>query len=276
MEASTSQTWPSRRAPGRSWIRGCVRDGRTLAHLLTAAFRRGTHQEYLEQFYRPQAEHYDSFRSRLLHGRDELFAALPFPDGGVWVDMGAGTCSTLLCLGDRVPRLGRFVAVDLADSLLAVGRRRCLTHGWQNVDFVHADASSATLPDGMAADVVTFSYSLTMIPDWRTALSRAHALLKPGGHLGVVDFYVARRRPAEGWARHSWLTRHGWPGWFAWSRVHLHPEHLPTLAGLFDPVSRIEGRASVPYLPGLRVPYYRFIGRKRAQAVQSWAGRPAM
>jgi S-adenosylmethionine-diacylgycerolhomoserine-N-methlytransferase len=271
MEASTSRTSRRREVRARSVVRAALRDGRTLAHLAAAAFLRGTHQEYLERFYRPQAPHYDAFRSRLLHGREELFGALPIPDGGVWVDVGAGTCSNLECLGDRVPRLGRVIAVDLAESLLAIGRRRCLALGWRNVEFVVADASSAALLDGVTADVVTFSYSLTMIPDWRAALARAHALLRPGGHIGVVDFYVSRRRPPTGWARHAWLTRRGWPAWFAWSRVRLHQEHLPTLAGLFEPASRDEGTAPVPYLPGLRVPYYRFIGQKPARA--NWSGQ---
>jgi S-adenosylmethionine-diacylgycerolhomoserine-N-methlytransferase len=270
MGASTSRTWPWRSVRARQWVVDRALDCRTLAQFASIPVRRSTHQQYLDRFYAPQAGHYDAFRSRLLHGREALFSALPVPQGGVWVDMGAGTCSSLLLLGDRLPLLDRFVAVDLADSLLTVGRNRCHARGWRNVEFVLADAASATLPDGLAADVVTFSYSLTMMPDWRSAITRAHTLLKPGGHIGVVDFYVARQHPLSGWAHHPWLTRHGWPRWFAWNRVRLHAEHLPTLAGLFDPVVRIETRAPVPYLPGLRVPCYRFIGRKSSR------GAPAL
>ena len=51
-----------------------------------------------------------------------------------------------------------------------------------------ADATRFRPPEG-AADVVTFSYSLTMIPDWFAALENAAAMLKPGGTIGVVDFY---------------------------------------------------------------------------------------
>ena len=262
MAASTLQTSPRPRNRAGLWARDRLHDGCTLLQLATGPFRRGTHEERLERFYRPQAEHYDQFRSRLLHGREELFAALPIRDGGVLVDLGAGTCASLEFLADRMPRLERFVAVDLADSLLAIGRDRCRTHGWRNVEFIRGDAASVTLPAGRAADVVTFSYSLTMMPDWRAAIDRAHALLAPGGVVGVVDFYVARQRPLPGWAEHSWLTRRGWPRWFALTQVCLHPEHLPTLASRFETVLRVESSAPVPYLPGPRVPCYRFIGRK--------------
>ena len=54
-------------------------------------------------------------------------------------------------------------------------------------------------------DVVTFSYSLTMIPNWFQALERAYAALKPGGMIGVVDFYISRKWPAPGMRRHSEL-----------------------------------------------------------------------
>ncbi len=35
---------------------------------------------------------------------------------------------------------------------------------------------------------IVFSYSLSMIPDWRTALDQALGCLPPGGELHIVDF----------------------------------------------------------------------------------------
>src|ERR671911_700620 len=64
-----------------------------------------------------------------------------------------------------------------------------------------ADASTYQPATG-PVDVVTFSYSLTMIPDWFAAIENALAMLKPGGTLGVVDFYVARKYPSDGLSRH--------------------------------------------------------------------------
>ena len=53
----------------------------------------------LRDFYAGQAETYDSFRERLLQGRRELYSSVPFPEGGVWIDMAAGTGSA--CSGSR-------------------------------------------------------------------------------------------------------------------------------------------------------------------------------
>ena len=59
-------------------------------------------------------------------------------------------------------------------------------------------------PDDGPVDAVTFSYSLTMIPDWFQAIERAYESLKPGGMIGVVDFYIpqsGRKRVGTGIAR---------------------------------------------------------------------------
>jgi S-adenosylmethionine-diacylgycerolhomoserine-N-methlytransferase len=55
--------------------------------------------------------------------------------------------------------------------------------------------------------------------------------------------------------------RHFWPIWFETDNVHPSPDHLPFLSDTFNPQSIVEATAKIPYLPGIRVPYYRFIGR---------------
>lgn len=236
-------------------------DLRILRHLLFSPIRGNTHSERLESFYRAQASDYDDFRARLLPGRQQLFAALPVPEGGTWVDMGAGTGSNAECLGERIGRLGAFHMVDLSASLLEVARQRIADRGWSNVHTAQADVTTF-VPPGGAADVVTFSYSLTMIPDWFAAVEHAWRLLKPGGTIGVVDFYVSRKHAESGRARHGWFTRTFWPTWFAMDNVFPSPDHLPYLQQRFTTEQLEEGVTRVPYIPLLRMPYYSFIGRK--------------
>jgi S-adenosylmethionine-diacylgycerolhomoserine-N-methlytransferase len=231
-----------------------------LRHLLFPANRGATHAERLSDFYGAQAEGYDGYRRRLLHGREELLASLPFPTGGVWVDIGAGTGSNAEALGGRLAGLRRALLVDVCPPLLNLARRRILDRGWENVEAVAADAEQFRSPE--PADVVTFSYSLTMIPDWFRALDRAFDALKPGGWIGVVDFTVSRKWPAQGLRRHPGWIRALWPPAFAWDNVFLSTDHLPYLRYRFRQERLEERVGSVPFLPWVRSPWYLFIGRK--------------
>lgn len=237
-------------------------DLKTFYHLLLKPVRGSNHAARMESFYAGQAEGYDRFRRRLLPGRRALWEAIEAPAGGIWVDLGGGTGGNLEYLGPRIGDLARLYLVDLSPSMLGVARRRIRRRGWQNVEIVQADATAYRPPED-AADVVTFSYSLTMIPDWFAAIENALAMLKPGGRIGVVDFYIARRFPVHGRARHSWFSRSFWPLWFAAFGVFPSRDHVPFLHRHFEPVHFTENRASVPCVPLVRVPYYSFVGRKR-------------
>ncbi|MCA9028259.1 MAG: class I SAM-dependent methyltransferase [Planctomycetaceae bacterium] len=234
---------------------------KTLWHLMFSRIRGETHAQRLESFYAGQANEYDMFRRRLLHGRDELFASVDVPEQGIWIDFGAGTGENAERLQDQLAKLKQLYLVDLCPSLLDIAQKRIRENFWSNVTAVHADATTFSLPL-LRADVVSFSYSLTMIPDWFLAIENALRLLKPGGVIAVVDFYVSRKHPAQGRRRHHWLTRSGWPLWFGNDNVFPNPDHLPFLESHFETVSIAEGTGSVPYLPGVRMPYYRFVGRK--------------
>lgn len=236
-------------------------DLRVLYHLVLKPVRGKSHADRMESFYSGQAEAYDDFRKRLLQGRQELYDQITVPKDGVWVEMGGGTGSNLEYLGDRIGQLSKVYVVDLSESLLDVAKKRAQDRGWSNVETVAADAT-AWQPEG-GADVVTFSYSLTMIPDWFGAIENAKRMLKPDGSLSVVDFYVSRKFPSGEQKRHNFFTRSFWPVWFSNDNVFPSADHVPYLMRHFDTKLFTEHRAKVPYIPLIRVPYYNFIGQAK-------------
>jgi S-adenosylmethionine-diacylgycerolhomoserine-N-methlytransferase len=234
------------------------RDLKVFLHLFLSPIRGRTHAERLNRFYGPQADGYDATRARFLQGRRELYERLPTPESGVWYELGGGTGANLEHLSDRLRRLDKVYIVDLSKGLLDAARRRIADRGWANVEAVEADVT-AFAPPRLPADVVTFSYSLTMIPDWFAAIDRAWGMLRPGGAVGVVDFYVSRKHPEAGFVRHPWSARVFWPLWFNPDDVFPSPDHVPYLHRRFEAVHFSEHRARVG---PLRMPYYLFVGRK--------------
>jgi S-adenosylmethionine-diacylgycerolhomoserine-N-methlytransferase len=231
-----------------------------IRQLLRGEPHRGDHKERLERFYGPQADAYDRFRERLLRGRGELIAALPTQPGAHVVELGGGTGRNVEFFGDRLSTLGSLTLVDLCPALLKQARARCRRHGWGNVRCIEADATRYG-PEA-PVDCVYFSYALTMIPDWFSAIDNAIAMLKPGGTLGVVDFYVSRKHPPFGCRAHGLLTRTFWPLWFGHDGVMPNPDHVPYLLARTVRETLVESHAPVPYLGGFRTPCYRYLGRK--------------
>lgn len=224
-------------------------EARTLLTMLRGQPRSGTHAERLQAFYSPQAGHYDRFRERLLRGRDEILIELPLTRGDTLIELGGGTGRNVAALGAMLPQLAHAEVVDLCPALLEQARTRF--DGVRNVRVVEADVTD--YHPAHAADVVLMSYALTMIPNWQGAIHNALTMLKPGGTLAVVDFCVSDQQP-------KWMGVF-WQRWFGHDGVHLSTEHARRLRAAFPDHRYSEHLAAVPYLPSLRVPYFRFLGR---------------
>jgi len=238
--------------------RDLLGDSRVLWQMLRGQSRVGSAAERLQAFYAPQASRYDDFRARLLHGRSDLVDRLAPPQNGTVVELGGGTGSNIDRFGSRMQELQRYTLVDLCPALLEQARPRA--RRYRNVELVEGDVTRFRPAEPV--DCVFFSYALTMIDDWRAALANAMSMLKPGGTLGIVDFYVSRSSPRPGFVRHAAWQRWLWRRWFAHDGVRLSPDHLEALVDAMPHHVLFEKQGALPYVPGLSVPYYLFIGQK--------------
>ncbi|MEI9929687.1 MAG: class I SAM-dependent methyltransferase [Rhizomicrobium sp.] len=107
------------------------------------------------------------------------------------VEVGCGTARNLIRIAKRYPGR-RCFGLDASQAMLetaqaAVDRagmtgRITLAHGY-------AEALAPELfGETEAFDDIIFSYSLSMIPDWKQALSAAVGALSPRGRIHIVDF----------------------------------------------------------------------------------------
>lgn len=190
-----------------------------------------------------QADVYDVTRSRLLRGREEMLALTAAQlkyqtqqdgnlDKPIWVDIGGGTGWNIETMRQYLEVENFFSAVYLVDyspSLCEVARKRFARLGWKNVHVVCQDARLFNLGEKKRANLITMSYSLSMLPNFHVFIDAAAALLDPQGIIGVVDFYVqnvvettGRNYIGGALARHvGWLGRTFWRAWFDLDRVGL-------------------------------------------------------
>ena len=88
-----------------------------------------------------------------------------------------------------------------------------------------------------AFDHVLFSYSLSMIPDWREALVAAAKALSPEGRVHIVDFGDLKSLGLARGAAAAWLRLfHVTPRanfWRRWKRICAETEGLDPVPGRY-------------------------------------------
>jgi ubiquinone/menaquinone biosynthesis C-methylase UbiE len=80
--------------------------------------------------------------------------------------------------------------VDISAVLCNKALDKCEKYKWDNVQVHLCDASEFNFEK---ADLITFSYSLSMIPEYYKVLDNAKKLLKDDGIIGITDFHVSKK-----------------------------------------------------------------------------------
>jgi S-adenosylmethionine-diacylgycerolhomoserine-N-methlytransferase len=149
-----------------------------------------SHRDAMTNPYRAHSQLNELTRDFFSTGQRRLIDSLDIRPGERIVEVGCGTGTNFAAFQERLQGAGEVIGVDSSQPMLRKAADRVLRQGWKNVRLVDMKYGRDTVTRGRA-DVVVFSYSLSMIPDWRLALACAQSELWPGGRVGVVDFYRA-------------------------------------------------------------------------------------
>ena len=187
----------------------------------------------MDAIYRYQRYIYDATRKYYLLGRDRLLAELQPPAGGTVLEIACGTGRNLILAARRYPD-ARFYGFDISSAMLDTARAAIARNELSDRIGVAAgdatDFSAVHLFGSPTFDRVVVSYSVSMMPPWRTALQRAADAVATGGRLHIVDFGGQERLPR--WFRtglRRWLAKFS-----VEPRATLEPEliALATRSGL--------------------------------------------
>lgn len=228
--------------------------------LITAALAPADHRSRMDAFYEGQARAYDAVRESMLSGRKALISLMGPFDGkkSVWLDIGGGTGRNIRYLKQHLDLFDAIVIVDICAPLLDEGERVAQAtlekRDFKKISWVCVDCTSENFVETVyretglkTFDRVTFSYSLTMIPDWRGAIRQATKMCK-GGKLMVADFDTYSEK-GDSW-KDTVMAK-----WFAQDSVVINPERRQFLKSELGPL--YEKRWTEDGLvPGLGLPHY--------------------
>lgn len=164
----------------------------------------------MDRIYRHQRHIYNITRKFYLLGRDRLIERLA-PEGNDCVlEIGCGTGRNLILAARQYPN-AHFFGIDVSGEMLA-SAREAIASGKVS-SRVTVQRADATAFDPLSVfgrsqfERIFISYSLSMIPEWRSVIAKAVSLLAAGGELHIVDFGGQEGLPD--WFRSAlrhWLT----------------------------------------------------------------------
>lgn len=168
------------------------------------------HAALMDQVYRTQRHIYDVTRKYFLLGRDRLIENIAPEPGQTVLEIGCGTGRNLIVAARRWPE-ARFLGFDISTAMLETARAKVARAGLSDrIALAQGDATAfdpQTLFGVAAVDRAFISYSVSMIPEWRTAILEAYGALAPGGRLLIADFGQQQDLPS--WFRSAlrrWLA----------------------------------------------------------------------
>jgi Methylase involved in ubiquinone/menaquinone biosynthesis len=189
----------------------------------------------MDQMYRWTRHVYDLTRRYYLLGRDQLLSRIADRPAGRVLEVGCGTARNLRRLHHQAPRHSLY-GLDVSRAMLATARRALRRMGCARAVTLRLGRAESWRPDdpfgGTAFDVIFFSYALSMIPAWPTALRTALTHLRPGGGSTSWTFGI-RRAFRAGW-RGS--CRGGSPCLMCPRGVRSSPGSVPSMIGAGLPV----------------------------------------
>ena len=164
-------------------------------HLRDPALR----QSFVTPMFDLIAPRYDRFTRVFSFGMDQGWkaglvqaAAGSIVTGGVVCDIATGTGDLAFSLSAARPDLA-IAATDISTEMLALAMMRRTQSPTAMVSVAAGDIGTLPFPPA-SLDAVTASYALRNTPDWRASIAELSRVIRPGGHLFTLDFFLPESR----------------------------------------------------------------------------------
>ena len=167
--------------------------------------REGDKGAQVEEMFDNIAPTYDMLNHRLSCDIDKgwrrkaIAQLKPFAPREI-LDIATGT-GDFAILAARMLKPERLVGADISEGMMAVGRQKVEREGLGDViHFRREDCLQLSFEDG-SFDAVTAAFGIRNFKDLDTCLRELHRVLRPGGHLSIVELSAPMRPPM------SWLFK---------------------------------------------------------------------
>lgn len=137
------------------------------------------------------AETYDQLNHTLSFGFDKgwrrkgIAFLQPFSPQTI-LDIATGTGDLAISMY-RTLKADRIIGADISEGMMEVGRRKVADAGYsEHITFEQQDCTALSYPDE-SFDAVTAAFGIRNFEDIEQGIAEMHRVLKPGGHLMILE-----------------------------------------------------------------------------------------
>lgn len=154
---------------------------------------------------------------------------LSLQPGDRLLDVCCGSGASAIPAGVYVGSTGEVLGIDIAESLLKLGREKSRQQDLENIEFRYGDFENLGFPEE-SFDVIVCVFGIFFVPDMVAAVRELWRMVRPGGKLAVTS-----------WGENLFEPAHQ----FFWDTVEAE---CPDLRQKFTPWERIGNPASLQAL----------------------------
>ena len=161
----------------------------------------GPKREQVETMFNHIAPTYDRLNHTLSLGIDRRWrskavdALKPFAPSSI-LDIATGTGDFAILTTRRIDP-DRIIGVDISEGMMEIAQEKVKKEGLDNVIYFMKDDCTALSFDDNNFDAVTVAYGARNFEDLEAGLREMHRVLKPGGHLMLVELTTPPRFPMK-------------------------------------------------------------------------------
>lgn len=154
-------------------------------------YHSGEKGKQVEQMFDNIASTYDTLNHRLSWDIDRgwrrkaIRQLMPFSPQTM-LDIATGT-GDFAILAAKTLRPSKLIGADISEGMMDIGRQKVVAEGLQDIiSFAKEDCMSLSYPDN-SFDAVTAAFGIRNFSDLDQGLREMCRVLKPGGHLSIVE-----------------------------------------------------------------------------------------
>ena len=147
---------------------------------------------------------YDIFSPKVYYhkARNHAIEELGLQQGQTILNVPCGTGQNFEYLQQYLQNTGLILGVDLSQGMLEKAKTKIQQHEWINIQLIKRDVRELNLKwlkeyskqgNPMVIDAILCDLGLSGFPDWQQVMDQFLEILKPGGTIVIMDWYMDKK-----------------------------------------------------------------------------------